>query len=118
MSELTGVELTAKFFEACGREVRLKESVGYWQWCSGGEKYNVWSPVPDFTQPGHLEEVIGMVRERWPEGATMVSVYHEEGNAMVSLLGLTDGSGGALESAESPTVALMLAAIRAAGMET
>lgn len=54
---MTGTELTILFFKACGKDLSVNDE---------GEPV-VWIDGPDYTQPGHLETVIGMVRERWPD---------------------------------------------------
>lgn len=123
---MTGTELTAKFYEACGREVRFGRSAGYWQWCSGGEKYNVWSPIPDLTQPGHLETVIGMVRERWPakqfqyddDGHAILFTMRGSGENAAQIRDVSAGKARGSHKGEcSLSEALMLAAIQAAGLQ-
>lgn len=98
-----GEALTARFYEAVGREVEQGERGQWFEWQSSSLGRDV-RPVPDYTQPGHLETVIGMVRERcetpesdWP---TM-----EDWQAFNILW------------ADHPATEMMKWAIRAAGME-
>lgn len=63
---LSGVELTARFFEACEREVVERHPGTYWIQLTEEDGWKREVKVRDLTEPGHLEQVIGMVRQRWP----------------------------------------------------
>lgn len=61
---MDGIELSAKFFEACGREVSDAVPGYLGEWFVLNSSRSGWHKFNDLTQPGHLETVIGMVRER------------------------------------------------------
>lgn len=117
-----GEALTARFFEAVGREVTSEcEVCGALtpDKCYPGHVPVEAPAVPDYTQPGHLETVIGMVREQWPEMWMDLSITS---TATVDLWVDCDTHRAGRESdgrslEQEVTTAVMTAAIRAAGLE-
>lgn len=121
---MSGTELSAKFYEARGREVELRKvparvtSGHRMQWCFVSANLtrhavHAWKPVPDLTQPGHLETVIGMVRERWPDCDWDLICRKGEVTAHLFTTNPIDWDSGI---DPNPAKALMLAACRAGGV--
>lgn len=126
-----GVRLTAQFFRACGREVEFRlggtERVPFsggrrlcWQTAGDGEEC-LWVPINDYAS-GHLEEIIGMVRERWPDAHIRLECDPNGGGTWkIWWCWITVLSPVVFEAHgrddNSASVSVMLAAIRAAGLE-
>lgn len=108
-----GVRLTAAFLEALGQDPNVNEVGERVVWPSGG---------PDYTQPGHLETVIGLVRERWP--VRLEIAFNLNGTCRVTIRGTgyeklgshTTSVGIDLPEQLVPRAA-MLASLDAAGLE-
>ena len=118
-----GTRLTAMLFEACGREVEFRPpgrvSISHTNlpkiWCYlAPEPYPCWLRISDYTQPGHLETIIGMVRKRWPDYTISMC---SDGNVGWAAYVKPQLSAGHYEFHPTPAEALMIAACRAAGLE-
>ena len=107
-----GKRLSAAFLKACGQTVLD----GHWPrlWVPGGHPGRA-EFVPDYTQPGHLETVIGMVRERWPDQTVTIRWRSEPLNNWQALISPDNQNDHGV--AGNPSEALMLAARRAAEVE-
>lgn len=110
----SGVELTVRFLETCGVELRWEWGA---YWFKDREKYGG-HVVPDFTREEHLGRVVRMIRERWPL-RTEFDVVLNHGDDPVAVRLWTDWSGDDrfFGHGESPGAALMRAAIAAGGGE-
>lgn len=123
---MSGEELTARFFEACGRLVGLVECdelppshKPYWTYCdeTKGSMPRDWEPVPDLTRPERLHDVVAMVRERWPTDVMEMCSYEDENKWEARCGPMSMSMPDEWSESESLNEALMLAAIRAAGLE-